>query len=121
MEYNEIIEYETNVRRLIPLECCRLQGMPDGWCENIGIKNPTEDDIQFWTQVFETYRLATNDSKRPKTRKQIIKWLKEPKTDSAEYQMWGNGMALPNVLFVFEGVRRVLLQRQISQLLEADE
>lgn len=121
LEYNEIIEYETNVRRLIPLECCRLQGMPDGWCENIGIKNPTEDDIQFWTQVFETYRLATNDSKRPKTRKQIIKWLKEPKTDSAEYQMWGNGMALPNVLFVFEGVRRVLLQRQISQLLEADE
>lgn len=35
--------------------------------------------------------------------------------------MWGNGMALPNVLFVFEGVRRVLLNRYISQLLEAEE
>lgn len=72
-------KYETNVRRLTPLECCRLQGMPDWWCKDI------------------------------------------PHKDSPEYKMWGNGMALPNVLFVFEGVRRVLLNRYISQLLEAEE
>lgn len=26
-----------------------------------------------------------------------------PHSDSAEYKMWGNGMALPNALYVMEG------------------
>ena len=34
----------------------------------------------------------------------IIKWLKEPHSDSAEYKMWGNGVALPNVYFVLSGI-----------------
>ena len=50
------------VRRLTPLECCRLQGFPDWW----------EDGV--------------NGS------------------DSARYKMWGNGMALPCVLYVMEGI-----------------
>ena len=67
------------VRRLTPLECCRLQGMPDWWCADV------------------------------------------PHKDAPEYKMWGNGMALPNVLFVFEGVRRVLLDRYLSQMLEGND
>jgi hypothetical protein len=31
-----------------------------------------------------------------------------PHSDSAEYKMWGNGMALPCVLYVMEGVREYL-------------
>lgn len=27
-----------------------------------------------------------------------------PHADSAEYKMWGNGMSLPNVLYVMEGI-----------------
>ena len=27
-----------------------------------------------------------------------------PHSDSAEYKMWGNGMALPNALYVMEGI-----------------
>ena len=27
-----------------------------------------------------------------------------PHSDAAEYKMWGNGMALPNVLYIFEGL-----------------
>lgn len=50
------------VRRLTPLECCRLQGFPDWW----------EDDVDG--------------------------------SDSARYKMWGNGMALPCVLYVMEGI-----------------
>lgn len=50
------------VRRLTPLECCRLQGFPDWW----------EDGIDG--------------------------------SDSARYKMWGNGMALPCVLYVMEGI-----------------
>lgn len=50
------------VRRLTPLECCRLQGFPDWW----------EDGVTG--------------------------------SDSARYKMWGNGMALPCVLYVMEGI-----------------
>lgn len=50
------------VRRLTPLECCRLQGFPD-WYED-GVDG----------------------------------------SDSARYKMWGNGMALPCVLYVMEGI-----------------
>lgn len=50
------------VRRLTPLECCRLQGMPDGWCADV------------------------------------------PHSDAQEYRMWGNGMALPNALYIMEGL-----------------
>ena len=41
------------LRRLTPIECARLQGFPDWWCD------------------------GTNGS------------------DSAQYKMWGNGIALP--------------------------
>ena len=34
----------------------------------------------------------------------IVKWLKNPHSDSAEYKMWGNGVALPNVYFVLSGI-----------------
>lgn len=49
------------VRRLTPLECCRLQGMPDEWEEGVS------------------------------------------GSDAARYKMWGNGMALPNALYVMAG------------------
>lgn len=50
------------VRRLTPLECCRLQGFPDWW--EAGVEG----------------------------------------SDSARCKMWGNGMALPCVLYVMEGI-----------------
>ena len=43
-------------------------------------------------------------SSKPKSRNQIVKWLKNPHSDSAEYKMWGNGVALPNVYFVLSGI-----------------
>ena len=43
-------------------------------------------------------------SSKPKTLKQISKWLKDPHSDSAEYKMWGNGVALPCVYFVLSGI-----------------
>lgn len=51
------------VRRLTPLECCRLQGFPDWWCD--GVEG----------------------------------------SDTAQYKMWGNGIALPCALYVMEGVK----------------
>lgn len=50
------------LRRLTPLECCRLQGFPDDW--TAGVEG----------------------------------------SDAAQYKMWGNGMALPCVLYVMQGI-----------------
>ena len=92
------------VRRLTPIECARLQGFPDWWCSHLETGNPSEEDIRFWSDVFETHRKALGKKTKPKTRNQIIKWLKEPYRDSAEYKMWGNGVALPCVWFVLSGI-----------------
>lgn len=54
------------VRRITPLECCRLQGFPDWWCADI------------------------------------------PHKDTPEYRMWGNGVALPCILYVMEGIADTL-------------
>ena len=92
------------VRRLTPTECARLQGFPDWWCAGLETPEPTEEDIAFWTEVWETHRRAVNSSVKPKTERQIVKWLKAPYSDAAEYKMWGNGVALPCVWFVLSGI-----------------
>lgn len=92
------------IRRLTPTECARLQGFPDWWCDDLGTENPTDEDISYWTDVFETHRKLVGTSKKPKTENQIVKWMKNPHSDSAEYKMWGNGVALPNVCFVLSGI-----------------
>lgn len=92
------------VRRLTPTECARLQGFPDWWCTGLETSEPTREDIAFWTEVWETHRRAVNSSVKPKTERQIVKWLKAPYSDAAEYKMWGNGVALPCVWFVLSGI-----------------
>ena len=91
------------VRRLTPTECARLQGFPDWWCNDLGVE-PTTDDLRFWYDVFETHRKIAGTSTKPKTLKQIAKWLRDPHSDAAEYKMWGNGVALPCVVFVLSGI-----------------
>ena len=91
------------VRRLTPTECARLQGFPDWWCDDLGIE-PTTDDLRYWYDVFETHRRIVGGSSKPKSLKQIAKWLRDPHSDAAEYKMWGNGVALPCVVFVLSGI-----------------
>lgn len=81
-----------------------LQGFPPDWCANLGTENPSEEDMAFWRDVFETHRKSTGSTRKPKTDKQIRKWLENPYSDSAEYSMWGNGVALPCVWFVLAGI-----------------
>ena len=92
------------VRRLTPTECARLQGFPDWWCSNLETPESTDEEIRFWMDVFETHRRVMGTAKKARTRNQIVKWLKNPHTDSAEYKMWGNGVALPCVFFVLAGI-----------------
>ena len=92
------------VRRLTPTECARLQGFPDWWCDCLGTEHPTSEDVYEWYKVFETHRKITGSSTKPKTEKQIRDFLRDPHSDSAEYKMWGNGVALPCVYFVLSGI-----------------
>ena len=92
------------IRRLTPTECARLQGFPDWWCADLGTENPTEEDVAEWRNIFETNAKALGKEVKPKTDNQIRKWLENPHSDSAEYKMWGNGVALPNVCFVMAGI-----------------
>lgn len=43
--FNAVIDRDKKyvVRRLTPLECCRLQGFPDDWCEGV----PGSDSAQY--------------------------------------------------------------------------
>ena len=90
------------VRRLTPTECARLQGFPDNWCSNLGTEKPTDEEMYFWHKVFKTYSEVTGC--KMKSDRQVAKWLKDPYSDSAEYKMWGNGVALPCVWFVLCGI-----------------
>ena len=92
------------VRRLTPTECARLQGFPDWWCKGLETSEPTEEDIAFWTGVFETHRQVVTGAKKRKTRAQIVKWLRNPYLDSAEYRLWGNGICLSVAWFVLAGI-----------------
>lgn len=102
--HNGMVGTDYSVRRLTPTECARLQGFPSDWCCNLGIAEPTEADIEFWTEVFETYRITTGSEIKPKTRSQIISYIKDPYSDAAEYKLWGNGVALPCVKFVLAAI-----------------
>lgn len=92
------------VRRLTPTECARLQGFPDDWCADLETDELTDDEIKLWQDIFAEYNNAVGKSTKPKTENQIRKWLKGPHSDSAEYKMWGNGVALPCVCFVLSGI-----------------
>ena len=95
------------VRRLMPLECARLQGFPDWWCADLCTDSPDESEIDFWAGVFEQHRRLVTHAGKPRTRRQIVKWLRHPHTDGAEYKLWGNGCALPCVYFVMAGIAKV--------------
>lgn len=94
------------LRRLMPKECARLQGFPANWCENLETPEPTAEEISFWLDIFEEYRKIVTKATKQKTRIQIIKWLKNPYSESKEYQLWGNGVTLPIVQFILERINK---------------
>ena len=98
------------VRRLTPLECCRLQGFPDGWTDGLGTENPDKETVEFWESVFEEHRRLTGSPKNRRSRNQVIKWIRDPYSDTALYRMWGNGISLPCAAFVMKGIVMELMQ-----------
>lgn len=93
------------VRRLTPIECARLQGFPDDWCENLAEENPSDVQISFWKHAFEVYAKQSAKPRKPKSERQVRTWLKQPYSDTAAYKLWGNGVALPCVRYVLRAIQ----------------
>ena len=102
------------VRRLIPLECGRLQGFPDGWAEIEQLTS--QQELQFWREVYA--KDCEIKKKRPNRKIMqadgtesdlaLMRWHDGLHSMAAEYAMWGNGMALPNALFFVQNAFREL-------------
>lgn len=96
------------VRRLTPTECARLQGFPDWWGEIPKKDNLTDDEYTFWLNVRNTYAKINNKTTKEYSKEQMISWYNKLHSDSSEYKMWGNGIALPNALYVMQGIAEVV-------------
>lgn len=92
------------VRRLTPTECARLQGFPDLWGYLDKKESFTDEEYKFWLEVRNTYERINNKAVKDYTKAQMLTWYNKLHTDSAEYKMWGNGIALPNALYVMQGI-----------------
>jgi DNA (cytosine-5)-methyltransferase 1 len=102
-----IIAPKYSVRRLTPLECERLQGFPDGWTDIPGQTEASKEELEFWRDVWLTWdktRAENLEKVKPRTDKAILKWLKNPTSDSAQYKALGNSVAIPCVDFIMGGI-----------------
>lgn len=96
------------IRRLTPLECCRLQGFPDGWGIPDHKDKLSDDELAFWQGVRDTCTGIAGKLPKKYSAEALTKWYNALHTDSAEYKMWGNGIALPCAAFVLAGIAEKL-------------
>ena len=92
------------VRRITPTECARLQGFPDTWGHPDKKDDFTDDEYSFWMNVRNTHASINGKQEKYYGKDQMLKWYNNLHTDSAEYKMWGNGIALPTALYVMHGI-----------------
>ena len=92
------------VRRLTPTECARLQGFPDDWGHPDHREDFSDEEYRFWLDVRNTYAAINGKTQKDYTKAQMLKWYNGLHTDSSEYKMWGNGIALPCALYCMQGI-----------------
>lgn len=96
------------IRRLTPLECCRLQGCPDGWGIPDRKDKLSNEELEFWQGVRDTCASIAGKPPKKYSAKSLTRWYNALHTDSAEYKMWGNGIALPCAAFVLGNVAKII-------------
>lgn len=93
------------IRRLMPLESCRLQGFPDGWGVPDHKDKLSDEELAFWQGVRDTCAAIGGKPPKKYSAESLTKWYNGLHTDSAENKMWGNGIALPCAAFVLERIK----------------
>lgn len=96
------------VRRLTPTECARLQGFADKWGHVEQKDALSDEEYAFWCEVRNTHAAINGKKVQDYTPKQMLTWYNKLWTDSAEYKMWGNGIALPPALYCMQGMVDVM-------------
>lgn len=97
-----VVDYA--IRRLTPTECARLQGFPPQWGDIDHKDDFTEEEYHFWLNVRNTHAEINGKPVKEYTKKQMLTWYGKLHTDSAEYKLWGNGLALPCALYIMQGI-----------------
>lgn len=93
------------IRRLIPLECERLQGFPDNWTELPKIKDMTNEEYNFFLRAFLLDKAIKGQAqKKPPTKASLVKWYNKLDCDGNRYKMCGNSLAIPCALRVLGGI-----------------
>ena len=97
------------VRRLSTTECARLQGLPDCWAIPVHKEDMTDEEAAFWEKVRQTHAAIKGTRYKPfSKREQLVRWYNRLHTDSAEYKLYGNGIALPCAVYVLRGIAQEL-------------
>ena len=109
------VAFKYIVRRLTPTECARLQGFPDKWGHPDEKIEFTDEEYQFWLNVRNTHAVINDKATKDYSKEQMLKWYNGLHTDSSEYKMWGNGIALPNALYVMQGIADVMSEEKAAR------
>ena len=115
---NGVIRVQYIVRRLTPTECARLQGFPDDWGRPDHKEDFTDEEYRFWLNVRNTHAAINGKAVKDYTEEQMLTWYNKLHTDSAEYKMWGNGIALPPAIYCLQGIVDALGREEIMNIEE---
>lgn len=100
------------LRRLTPIECLRLQGYPDSWCELSEIKDLTDEQVEFWENIRKANADIHGTQYKPIGKAKIIKWLNSLGSDSSIYKAAGNSLAIPCAADVLGRIVRFVEQEE---------
>ena len=73
-------------------------------------KGLSDEEYRFWLSVRNTHAEINGKATKGYTKQQMVSWYNRLHTDTSEYKMWGNGVALPPTLFVLHKIRVALTE-----------
>lgn len=110
-----IVSQRYSVRRLTPTECERLQGFPDDWTNIPGTKKVSKEELEFWRGVWYEWDKMQSDEPekiKPRNDRTIIRWLKNPTSDTAQYKALGNSVAVPCTTWIMGQIAKRLKEEK---------
>lgn len=112
LNFSHAVRHQYIVRRLTPTECARLQGFADRWGDIDKKDSFTDEECSFWLEVRNTHARINGRVEKDYNKAQMLTWYNKLHTDSAEYKMWGNGIALPPALYCMQGIVEAMTREE---------